>query len=281
MPRAGPVTTIGEEREVPMPRGEPVSFGRVEPPAAVELCPRCGAQVARDDDYCTHCGERVDGGGATVLAIGRAAREPQPVTRAGRRLERRSWLLGLALLGAVAIAALLGAAYYRSELDAAKTDLAASEQQVVRLDTARARLAAELSGSKRLSERRAAVLRRANGVLVGVDPLLSSVDELKANTSRIQSARDDFLEASGDAIVALIDLGNYLIETGPSADPAEVDALIDDANAAIDDARSYVSKLAAVDGKYAAAAKRFDLRASRLSRDVEALRQELKAVAGS
>jgi hypothetical protein len=42
-----------------------------------------------------------------------------------------------------------------------------------------------------------------------------------------------------------------------------------------------VSRLAAVDGKYAAAAKRFDLRASRLSRDVEALRQELKAVAGS
>jgi hypothetical protein len=57
--------------------------------------------------------------------------------------------------------------------------------------------------------------------------------------------------------------------------------MVEDANAAIDAARGHAERLASVDAKYAAAAKRFDLRASRLSQRVEALRQELKKVAGA
>jgi hypothetical protein len=248
---------------------------------AVLLCPHCGSRVAPADDYCTHCGERVERpAGAVVLPLWRQGGQPEREAAPARR-RVWPWLVALALVAGLALAATLSAVHYRSELDATSAELSASEREVDRLEAARAALAAQLSGSKRLSERRALVLRRANGVLVGVDPLLSSVDELKRNTGRIQAARDALIESSGAAIDALVALGNYLLETGGAADAARMDALVVDANAAIDAARGHARRLAAVDATYAGAAKRFDLRASRLSRRVEALRQELKKVAGS
>jgi hypothetical protein len=250
---------------------------------AALLCRRCGGRLAYDDEYCTHCGARVEApGDATVIGIG-ATRQPLlPGAVAPRerpaRARSRLWAAAVALLGVAALAAALTAGYYRDQYRSTSSELAASEQQLAGLEATRDRLAGELSGSKRLSERRAALLRRANGVLVGVDPLLSSVDELKSRTSEIQSARDDFLESSGAAVDALVDLGNFLIEQGESAAPERVDALIADANEKLDRAASSAARLSRYDSAYTAAARRFDLRATRLSRDVEALRRELEAV---
>lgn len=250
---------------------------------AVLLCPRCGSQVAPVDDFCTHCGEPVERTEeAVVLPLWGKGQQPEPAAPSvAGRPRRWPWLVALALVAGIALTATLSAARYRSELDSAASELAASEREVDRLEAARAQLAAELSGSKRLSERRALVLRRANGVLVGVDPLLSSVDELKRNTGKIQAARDALLQSSGAAIDALVALGNYLLEQGGDAEATRMDAMIENANAAIDAARGHAERLASVDARYAAAAKRFDLNASLLSRRVEALRQELKKVAGA
>jgi hypothetical protein len=252
--------------------------------APVLLCQHCGAPLAPADDFCTHCGERTERTPDVVVPVRHESgwQEPEhatPVT-AGRQ-RRWPWLVLLGLVAATALAAAVAAVRYHSELDSARSELSATEQQVERLEASRAQLAALLSGSKRLSERRALVLRQATGVLVGVDPLLSSVDELKRNTGRIQKARDALIESSGTAIDALVTLGNYLLERGAAADAARMDALIEDANAAIDAARGHARRLASVDAAYAAAAKRFDLRASRLSGRVEALRAELEKVAGA
>jgi hypothetical protein len=253
-----------------------------EQTAAVLLCPHCGTAVAPADDFCTHCGQRAERMPEAVVPLRHEHGWHEPATQetAGRR-RRVPWLVVLALVAATALASTVAAFHYNSELDSTRSELSATEHQVERLEASRAQLATLLSGSKRLSERRALVLRQATGVLVGVDPLLSSVDELKRNTGRIQEARDALIESSGTAIDALVTLGNYLLETGAAADAAQMDALIEDANEAIDAARGHAQRLASVDTAYAAAAKRFDLRASRLSRRVEALRAELEKVAGA
>ena len=234
------------------------------------VCPRCGAPVTAGEEFCTGCGTHFDrrsegGDGAP--------------TSTGARVDARRWSWSwIAALGLVAIMGAVATGYFGNELRSTRSDLAASRHQVSTLAAARARLAGELSNSTRLSERRATVLRRAKGVLAGVDPVLSSVDELKLMTKKIQTQRDGFARTTGTAIDTLITLGQYLIDTEGSPDPDHVNDLIDEANAKLAAAKQSVARLSSSDTSYAEAATRFDLRATRLSRDVEALRQELGSV---
>ena len=246
-------------------------------------CMECGGAVAADDDFCTHCGAQVGRPGDAVIAPlrGGMGHEPQVAASDAGRAPSWPWLAGLAAAVALAIAAGAAAAHYRAELQSTQTELAASEQQVAKLEAARSALGDELESSKQLSERRAAVLRRADSVLGGIDPILSSVDELKEVTSQIQSARDDFLAASGTLTVSLIDLADYLIGAGGDVNDDRLTVAIDDVNAQIDHAQVLARRLARSDKTYTAAASRFDLRASALSERIQALKKQLNALAGA
>ncbi len=186
---------------------------------------------------------------------------------------------------ALALACLLAATattaiVLREQRNTARHELAASESTVARLRLELRRAQADLVNARVLSERRRAVLGRARTVLAGVDPLLSSVDELKELTAEIQTGRDTFAGDAESLIDTTIVLVNYLVDTNSAdVDTTYLNELVDKANGELDDVRDDSKRLAAVDGRYGAAARRFDTRATTLSGAVESLERQLTPLA--
>lgn len=175
----------------------------------------------------------------------------------------------------LAVAVVLG----RQELADTQSELDASQKQVVALEATRSRLAGELAATKGLSAKRAGVLLRANNVLDGLDPLLTSVDALKKDTNDIQRGRSDFQTAADTLIQTTIELINYLVNTDSDAvDIDRVNGLIDRANNELDTVDLYGSQLSRSDETYAKDAASFDTRATSLSAAVAALKSQLKRV---
>ncbi len=116
-------------------------------------------------------------------------------------------------------------------------------------------------------------------MLLQVEPLLSSVDELQNLAAKIRDGRDSFASASGSLVGDLIDLGNYLIRTDPAyIDFYYMNSLIDEINGEISSVRYYSSALDDYDGSYLGASTRFDTRATGFTSAVRALQKQLREV---
>jgi hypothetical protein len=191
-------------------------------------------------------------------------------------------LVSIACL-ALAIATFLGGqklADTRSELAGARTDLAASERTIADLEVARRHLLTEVAAERGISEKRGAVLLRANHVLDGLDPLLASVDALKKDTGDIQAGRIDFQNAADALIQTTIVLVNYLVNTDSSSVDVDYEnGLVDQANSQLAAVQSYASQLSRSDTSYSGDASQFDARATTLSNAVSALKKQLRQVA--
>ncbi len=142
-------------------------------------CGSCGHLAAPDDDFCTRCGTNLDDA-TNVLHLGVTpplSSAAVPVPRSGRAAARgagvacglpsrsRSPSVSVACV-ALAVATITS----RQDLSDTRSELEASQAQVTTLKKSRAGLAAELSATRDLSRRRAAVLLRANRVLEGGRP---------------------------------------------------------------------------------------------------------------
>jgi uncharacterized phage infection (PIP) family protein YhgE len=155
-----------------------------------------------------------------------------------------------------------------------------SEADVAELTVVQKRLADSLKQEMSLSSRRAEMIRRARAVLSGVDPLLESVDEMKALTRRIQTGRDNFADASSELVGDLIDLGNYLVDTtGTTPDYSYVSSMIDTINAEISSVNGYNDAISSYDARYSSASSRFERRANNVASAVSALNGQLTKVA--
>lgn len=250
-------------------------------------CGSCGHLAAPGDDFCTRCGTDLDDA-TNVLHLGvtpppSSGAVPVPLQAPPPRRRRRGMWAALAVaLAAVSVACValaVATITSRQELSDTRSELEASQARVVALEKSRALLAHELAATRDLSRRRAAVLLRANRVLEGLDPLLSSVDDVKQSAATVQSKGDSFVTATGDLIDTTIALVNYLVQTEPDAiDHTHVNELIDRANGQLRTIDSYTSQLQKARSRYEKVAATFDTRASSFSSAVEALKQQLQQV---
>lgn len=253
--------------------------------AGERRCGSCGHLAAPADDFCTRCGTDLDDA-TNVLRLGvtpplssEAASVPSAPPPRGRRDVRAALVVALAVVSVACVALAVATITSRQELSDTRSELDASQAQVAALEKSRALLAAELASSRDLSRRRAAVLLRANRVLKGLDPLLSSVDDVKQSAATVQSKGDAFVTATGDLIDTTVELVNYLVQTDPDAiDNAHVNDLIDKANGQLRTIDSYTSQLQAARSHYEKVAATFDTRASSFSSAVEALKRQLQQV---
>jgi hypothetical protein len=223
--------------------------------------------------------------GANVTTGAPIPRRAHIVEGKGSAARRRRWLPAfVTTIGTVALVgcALLGFALDNERKAHAGTghELHSALIDVSTLKGDNARLEKELLVTRQLSERRADVLRRARSVLRGVDPLLTSVDELQGLTGDIQKARDTFASNSGELVDDLIQLGNYLIDTSAyDLDLSYLRSLIDDINSELATVRSDSYSLDGYDTDYQGASRRFGTRASGFVNSVRALERQLKLVA--
>ena len=272
------------------------------------VCPNCRSLQSPEDAFCTNCGEHllhatpqspqpppvseadtisppaadVPPQVASLSVTERGARErpetpPVPSSRWGRWSLSR--VAAIAAIGAAVCFALL----WRVEVghhSATRSDLRVSQANVFELRNVQAKLASQLAQTQRLSERRAAVLRRTKAVLASVDPLLSSVDELQSLTGKIQSARDNASSASNTLVSDLLSLSNYLIQAGQYVDYTYVLSLISTVRSDLDTVNGYYGQLQGYDSGYNTASDRFGARATTLSKNVRALNSQLTALAG-
>lgn len=256
--------------------------------AGERRCGSCGHLAAPGDDFCTRCGTDLDDA-TNVLHLGvtpppSSGAVPVPPLQEGAPARGRRWVraaLAIALAGLTVACVALAVATVtsRQELSDTRSELDASQARVAALEKSRALLAAELAATRDLSRRRAAVLLRANRVLKGLDPLLSSVDDVKQSAATVQSKGDSFVSATGELIDTTVELVNYLVQTDPDAiDNARVNELIDQANGQLETIDSYTSQLQRARSRYEKVAATFDTRASSFSAAVEALKRQLQQV---
>jgi hypothetical protein len=185
------------------------------------------------------------------------------------------------LLAALTVLAIGGFAFlWQSERakhhDAAR-NLDQANVQVDNLKASEVRLTGELASAQEIAAKRAAVLKRANKVLRGVEPLLSSVDELKSIAGQMSTERDNFASDTSTLVDDLVTLANYLLEPGEN-DYAYVNNLIDEINSKLANVREGADSLNTFDGDYSAASSRFDGRATALTKSIRALERQLKLV---
>jgi hypothetical protein len=150
------------------------------------------------------------------------------------------------------------------------------------LQSARAenrRLTASLSESRKLSNRRAEVLARADKVLGQVTPLLSAVDGMQTVSGKMRDVRDEYQRASAALTSDLISLSDYLLTAGDYADYSYVSGEIDVIRGDIADVNGYASELGGLDARYEKASSQFETRASAFDDAVERLKTESIATA--
>jgi hypothetical protein len=264
-------------------------------------CTSCGHAANGDEIFCTACGATLSplaATGVTTAAhpVPPAAGRPSEVH--GQQLtEREPAATGLEvgdqrsrvrplLVSIVAAIALVGVGAFawmwhgertKHHITAAK--LQDARVQIRGLQSDKTHLTAELEAAQQLSNKRAALLARSDRVLQGLNPLLSTVDELKSITGDMQSQRDTFASDSDVLVTDLITFDNYLVDNDPAYyDATYLSDLVSQINSEIDTVRSEEGSLSSSDGSYASATDRFDTRATTLTRAVQALKLQLKAV---
>ena len=258
--------------------------------AEAQTCPACGEKT-RSGVFCTSCGAALAGvpvqakngtNGAQPVLVSeegapKASRFRGRLPKWPRRIRpNRVWILVAALL----ISGGAGAFFWQDERakhHEAARNLDQANAEIGDLTSTNARLTAALADAQNLAARRAAVLRRANRVLQGVEPLLSSVDELKSIAGNMSAERDTFASDTESLVADLISLANYLLEPGVN-DYSYVNSLIDQINWKLDTVRDGKASLTNYDGNYLVASNRFDTRATALTRSVRALERQLKVV---
>ena len=237
------------------------------------VCESCGAPHEPDDDFCPACGLEL---------------------AAGRRLRRRR-RAGVTAVSAAVLAALSAAATFAvlwqseaSSGDRARGRLQTASAQTLSAQVTRQRLTRELAATRaklaqmqRLAELRGGVLAQTRGSVKQVEPLLSSVDSLRAITGRIQDSRNRFAKQATDVVGQLIDFSNVVLDaqqTGKPLDDAWMGDQVDQLNARLDRLHASYDALGANDAAYNTASRRFEARATDFKAAVRKLQQQLLAV---
>lgn len=254
--------------------------------AQASICTACGAPLTPDDAFCTRCGEPTSSPG-TVRGFQEIASlaqdtEASSIALAGRRRTRRLVYLAIVFVAATTTFAALWLAelsrhsHTRSKLGAEISQLEASRRT---LESELASMRAELADVTALSARRRNVLLKTKAVLRNVEPLLSSVDELREVTGHMQDLRNQFRASSASLVDDLITLANYLLRSDAYYDRYWVNSMIDRVNGELETVRYYANSLTGYDGDYNGASGRFETRANGYSAAVRELQTQLETVA--
>lgn len=229
------------------------------------ICSQCGAALATGEKFCSACGREV----VAPTRI-RAARLFNQRVRVGVAL-----MLSLLMLAGIVVFAIL----WRSEIDARQqrdASIAQLNLSQTRLTAERDSLKRDLTETRAVASRRAAVLVKVEAALAFVEPLLSSVDELQSITGKMQGSRDSYYSASSVLKSDLIELANCLIRDA-CAYYYQAN-LIDEINGEIGSVDYYASELSGHDTSYSTAGDRFDGQASRFTDALRKLKAQLTTV---
>lgn len=242
-------------------------------------CATCGAPAEAGARFCTRCGAEAPPGPPPEAPDAPDAPDAPLAVRAGRSRAVKATIAALVVaVVLVSIAAtLLGLELSTTidEREQAEAWLASAQDE---LDETTEKLHA----AEALSSRRKAVLQQTGRVLAQVDPLLTSVDRMKAITTQMSVTQESFAGNATGVIADLATLLDYVVDVDPLYwSLPYIYGLLDDIRLGASAAEADQSRFEILERRYASASKVFEQRATRYVRAVERLDAQLKRVTTS
>jgi hypothetical protein len=265
-------------------RGDTAADTSIGALATARSCPRCGAENAAQDSFCSECGASLNAPAAqTLVSLPMAPVGSHQELPATPRSRRRWPIVLVCAVAALSLAAAVAfAALWRVEANhATRLQRELRDTQTALTDT-RSRLdvtTAQLDATTALAERRRTVLVQAQKVLAGVDRLLSSVDGIKGAAGDLQTEGDNLAYDADNLTSSLGQAADYAVHTDVySFDIDYYNSLIGDANdyyyAFVDDETAFAD----AETSYGKASTSFGNHADAFSTAVRQLQRQLKAV---